>query len=597
MGVLFRLPTDRDSRDRASANGAVALRTGTIGSSALSPLPPVSPFAPAANARRSITAAATQVKIKDPVAVIAMRDRMASTAGWQNDAYAAYENVGEINYAFNLIANLLSRIRIYVGAITDLARPPTPVSEVSDLTPGLAVAAQAALDRIARGSDYGLPGMLYDLAVNLSVTGECYLVQIPEVPDIFNPAGSIPESWSIRSIDEVVVTQDNQVSLRTDRSIAATSANGLQKLPTDAYVGRIFRSSPRFSGEPASSMKAVLPQVDELYLLNQMFRGTILSRLNAGLLYIPDGLTASHSAAPAPVGPPTPGDATPVAAEEDEFELDLIDSMMTPIADPSSASSVVPLVVRGPSDLGEKIKHIKFERSYDEHLVARAEAVMERILTGIDLPKDVVAGLANVKYSNAVVIEESLLRSHIEPLALLICDALTRAYLRPYLTSSAFTAAQAERITLWFDPIDITARPSRAEEANDGFDRYALSYSAWRRAHGFDETAAPGANEVVQRMMVNKGSFTPELTETLLKVIAPLMMEDARQANAAASDNPLPSEVQQALGLPPSQVTEPEPPPGAPPPPPAGAATEPPAAPAETPGPVPPPPAGAPPNV
>jgi len=61
--------------------------------------------------------------------VTMMRDRMASTAGWQNEAYTAYENVGEINYALNLVANLLSRIRIYVGAITDLARPPTPVSE------------------------------------------------------------------------------------------------------------------------------------------------------------------------------------------------------------------------------------------------------------------------------------------------------------------------------------------------------------------------------------------------------------------------------------------------------------------------------------
>jgi hypothetical protein len=331
--------------------------------------------------------------------------------------------------------------------------------------------------------------------------------------------------------------------------------------------------------------------VDELYLLNQMFRGTILSRLNAGLLYVPDGLTASHTAAPAPPGPPVPGDPVPIAVEEDEFELDLIDAMTTPIADPNSASSVVPLVVRGPSDLGEKIKHIKFERAYDDTLIDRAAAVMDRILAGIDLPKDIVAGLANVKYSNAVVIEESLLRSHIEPLALLICDALTRAYLRPYLTSSAFTAEQAERITLWFDPIDITARPSRADESNEGFDRYALSYSAWRRAHGFDETAAPGPNEVVQRMMINKGAFTPELTETLLKVIAPLMMDDARQANAAASENPLPSEVQQALGLPPSQVTEPPPPPGEPPPPPA------PVEPAPTNPVPPPPPAGATPDV
>ena len=326
--------------------------------------------------------------------------------------------------------------------------------------------------------------------------------------------------------------------------------------------------------------RAVLPLVDELMLLNQMFRGTILSRMNAGILKVPDGLSAAHTPLPVPTTAGAPGDPVPEAAEEDEFEMDLIDAMTAPIADPASASSVVPLVVRGPADLLDGLEHMTFERSYDETLIQRAQAVLERIMTGIDLPKDVVSGLANVKYSNAIVIEADLLRSHIEPLALLICDAITRAYLRPYLISSAFTAEQAERVTLWFDPVDLASRPSRAQEANDGFDRYALSFSAWRRAHGFDETSAPDAREVVQRMMINKGQITPELTETLLRVVAPLMMEDARQANAESSGGGLPAEVQQALGLPPSQAAAneeaaPTPATGAPPPPPAPAGESP----------------------
>lgn len=572
MGVLFRLPSPSQRSSRRV--DAVTAATGTTGT--------VSAFTPPADARRPLIGAATQVKIKDKAAVDSLRDRLANTAIWQREAYAAYESVGEVNYAFNLVANLISRCRVYVGAYTDIARPPTPVSEVTDLTPGLAVAAQAALDRLSRGSDSGISGMLYDLAINLSVAGEGYLVQIPEQTDVMVPENSVPESWSIRSVDEVVVTADSQVYLRSDRSIPLSAITGghpqqagVYKLPSDAYVGRIFRSSARFSAEPASSMRAVLPLVDELMLLNQMFRGTILSRMNAGLLKVPDGLSAAHTPLPAPTTDGVPGDPAPVAGEEDEFELDLIDAMTAPIADPASASSVVPLVVRGPADLLNGLDHMTFERSYDETLVQRAQAVLERIMTGIDLPKDVVSGLANVKYSNAIVIEADLLRSHIEPLALLICDAVTRAYLRPYLISSAFTAEQAERITLWFDPVDLASRPSRAQEANDGFDRYALSYSAWRRAHGFDETAAPDAREIVQRMMINKGQITPELTETLLRVVAPLMMEDARQANAAGGTG-LPTEVQQALGLPPSQAAAneaaaPTPATGPPPPPPAPA--------------------------
>ena len=75
--------------------------------------------------------------------------------------------------------------------------------------------------------------------------------------------------------------------------------------------------------------------------------------------------------------------------------------MTTPIADQDSAAAVVPLLIRGPAELGEKIKLFKFERSFDPALAERADRALDRIMQGIDVPKDVVTGLANVKYSNA----------------------------------------------------------------------------------------------------------------------------------------------------------------------------------------------------
>lgn len=604
MGVLFRLPDpDPDPGPGLTASAHASTPTAEVrGHGRFTP----SRFAPAANARRPLTAAGQQIKLTSAAGVAALAAQQVNSRAWQTAAYDAYENVGELSYAFNLVANLLSRLRIYVGAITDPGRPPAPVADVPDLTPGLAVAAQAALDRLAKGSNSGVSGLLYDMAVNISVTGECYLVQTPsaEFPrnplreaDPFDPTPEttdISETWSIRSVEEVIVTADQRVYLRPTRTApntpntpyaarthVATGADlpGLAALPPDSYIGRIFRASARYSEEPFSSVRAVLPIIDELTTLNQMFRATAMSRLNAGLLYIPDGLAVSHTpptvpvpaptpvpspsgiapdGTPLPPAPPLPGMLPPEApAEEDEFEQDLIDSMTTPISDPASASAVVPLVIRGPRDLGEKIRHITFERGYDDALVARADRLLERMLQGIDLPKDAITGLANIKYSNAVVIEESLLRAHIEPLALLLCDALTTAYLHPYLTASLFTPEQAARIRIWYDPADVVNRPNRTQDADNGYDRYTLSASAWRRAHGFDETAAPDPAEVVYRMLVSKGQISAEFTESLLKVVAPLVMEQARNANAATTDNPLPPEVAQALGLPPSEAPVP----------------------------------------
>ena len=62
-----------------------------------------------------------------------------------------------------------------------------------------------------------------------------------------------------------------------------------------------------------------------------------------------------------------PGDAD----DTDEFEEALLQAMTEPIADEESASAVVPLLVRGPADLGEKIRLIQFERSFDPEKAER----------------------------------------------------------------------------------------------------------------------------------------------------------------------------------------------------------------------------------
>jgi hypothetical protein len=221
--------------------------------------------------------------------------------------------------------------------------------------------------------------------------------------------------------------------------------------------------------------------------------------------------------------------------------------MTTPIRDEESASAVVPLIIRGPAELGDKIKQFKFERSFDPALAQRADRVLERILQGLDVPKDVVTGLANVKYSNALQIDEGLYKAHIEPLMLLIVDALTIVYLRPYLIAQGYSPSDVDRIVVWYDPSAVATRNDRATDADSGFDRGAVSYETWRRAHGFSNADAPTSNEIAIRMLFEKGAITPELTESMLATVAPEMMEAVRSAQQAASVAPLPPGLEDIL--------------------------------------------------
>lgn len=515
---------------------------------------------------RALTAGAERIRVSDRQAIERLREAQSADADWQARAWHAYENLGEVHFAFNLVGNVISRIRFYAAADVTPNVAPAYVEDVLDLTPGMAQAALASMRRIT-DTQGDFSSLARDLAINLSVPGEAYLVQIPGTTQLTeNGVEALPESWEIRSKDEVIVSSDPKAPVRV-RSRPGDPESKLVTLPKTAFVGRIWRRSPRYTALADSSMRPVLDLVDELMLINQGFRATARSRLNSGILFIPDGLSAS-SPTQFPVtvagtdGVAVPLDLTePAPAGIDEFEESLLEGMMTPILDPSDASAVVPILVRGPAELGESIRLINFERTFDPSLVQRADRILDRILQGIDLPKDVVSGLSQVRYSNAVIIEESLWRAHIEPLTLLICDAITDVYLRPSLVAMGYTREQAARVRIWYDPSEVVARPNRNQDAIQAFDRYQLSGRSLRESMGFNEADAPRPAELLLRMLLQKGPMTPDLSEALMRHFAPLAMNAAQQSAQEASENPLPPEVQQLLNpdAAPAASAEPEP--------------------------------------
>ena len=499
-------------------------------------------------APRALTAAAVQLQINDKGEVEKFKQRRAGgSSDWQSEALEYYDAIGEIKYAFNLVASVVSRVRLYAAVVDNPAETPIAARSSDVIDPRLAAAAERALARL--DSAYGgQAGLLKDAALNLSVTGECYLVQFPE-----RKGSGLKESWDIRSTDELQLDSKNSYVIIPRRDIIGTSssrsgANGV-KLPNTAFVARIWRAHPRYSEEADSSLRGLLDLCSELLLLNRTFRATARSRLNAGALYLPDGL--SVAASPDPDYPyDDENDLNPgMTAEEaaDEFEDQLMDAMTTPIRDEDSASAVVPLIIRGPAELGDKIKQFKFERSFDPALAERSDKVLDRILMGLDVPKDIVTGLANVKYTNAQTIDDNLYKAHIEPLMLLIADALTVAYLRPALLAAGFLEDDVARVCIWYDPSAIATRNDRAADADMGFDKMAVSYETWRRAHGFSAADAPDANELAIRMLVEKGVLSQELTQAMIGAIAPEVMKSVRDAQQAESSAPVPQEIQQIL--------------------------------------------------
>lgn len=484
----------------------------------------------AANSIRPITASAQRMKLDDKDELDRFKQRKNADT-WQADAWEYFDAIGEIKYSGTLIGAILSRVRLYPAYNANPDVAPAHVNDAAKLdTTSMPERLAHDSERVLRRLDTangGISGILNRAGINIWVAGECYLVQEPA-----KLGSNIPEKWDIKSVDELVVGTGGKLSLKKTRASRLTKED---ELPDTAFAGRIWRSHPRYSDEADSSLRSVRDLADELLLLGRTAKATARSRLNAGALYLPDGLSLAEEADEEELVDPATGEAVEAAEEGDSFEQELIDAMTTPIADEESASAVVPLIIRGPAELGEKIKQFKFERSFDGELVKRGADVLERIMHGLDIPKNIVMGMANVKYSNAVQIDEQLYKAHVEPLVLLICDALTAVYYRPALLALGYDSAVVARSMIWYDPSEILTRPDRAASANEGYDRKALSADAWRKAHGYTDTDAPSPEEQLKRAALERGPITPEIATEVFKLIAPTLLSQVRAQSIASS--------------------------------------------------------------
>jgi hypothetical protein len=476
--------------------------------------------------RTALTASAQRIHLDKKTEVEKLRARR-TTDKWQSAAWEYYDLIPEIKYAANLISNVTSRVRLYAAYVTDQDLAPSDIQDMKDVDDALKQAAKETLRLLETGNG-GIPGILRDAALNLFVAGECYLVREPAVPgDSFGV-----KAWQIRSTDEIVVTTGRNAGVAIKETANARESEFLA-LPPDTYFGRIWRTHPRYSAEADSSLRGMLELCDQLLLYARGARGVAKSRLNAGILFLPDELS-NMSQSDGEMTEDDPLDMAPLSDDDsDAFEEELMDAASTPISDESSASSVVPLIVRGPAEVGEKIRHITFDRSFDPQISKDAERTLERILAGLDIPKDVVAGLAGVKYSNAILIEESLYKAHIEPLVLMIVDALTIVLMRPVLKSLGFTDEQIARVVVWYDPSAITTKPDKATAATQGFEMQTISAQAWRRANGFTESDKPSELEVAQRLAVQKGLISEPVMEALLYTLIPDLLARFKEQQQA----------------------------------------------------------------
>lgn len=446
-----------------------------------------------------LTAAATRIRLD-------AKGRVTKRAAerWQKDAWDFYDLIGEVKQAVTFLANVVGSVRLYIAEVPD--DPEQEPSPAEPGTPGV-VEAEMALERLRTGSVYGgLGGLLAESVVNLKVAGEYYLVGEPEVPgrpEATEPELRIdrPEQWDVKSVDEVEIKDRGLAVIHSrpgddGRKVKLPGPTGSEQPEGDdtdesVFMLRVWQRHPRYSDLADSALRAVITECDELLLLSKAIRATARSRLaGAGILVVPDELDF-------PPGPDE-GDSTE-DPEVDPFMRRLAVAMTTPISDEGSPDAVVPLVLRGPADLIEKVQHILMDRPLDRMAGEQRKELIERLGHSLDIPVEQLTGMANVNHWTAWQVDGASWARYGQPTTRLICESWTEGYLWNTLEEMGLDRSLARRLMIWFDPADAIVDPDQSKSADEAWDRITISDEAYRTRKGFSEEDAPDDEEWQRR--------------------------------------------------------------------------------------------------
>lgn len=410
-------------------------------------------------------------------------------AEWKQQAWTFFDNVGELRYVVNWLSNALSRCTIIASDIDPDTGQPTGSSDD--------VLANETVRDIA-GGPAGQAELFGKMATYFTVPGEMYLAILIR-PD---KSGVEREEWHILSTEEV-----KRSSGKVEISLPDGKTHELND-DTDT-LSLVHRPHPRKAAESDSPVRAAIPILREIVRLGQHIEATAKSRLAGnGLMVLPQELSMPVSNAPtgqrapdpdAPglpavgAGLPDPAAGTGAtlpagfstrSVNANDVMQALVQAASAAIDDPAAASALLPLLLQAPGEFLDKIKHITLGTDFTEVVMKLRDAAIRRLALSLDVPAEILLGTGDMNHWSAWQVEESAIKLHIEPLMVLICDALTVDVLRPMLVKNQHP--DPDSVTIWYDTTGLAMRPNRSQDAKDAHDRGVLSNVALLANLGFD---------------------------------------------------------------------------------------------------------------
>jgi hypothetical protein len=411
------------------------------------------------------------------------RNRAGRREPWQVRAWEYWQTVGELRAVGAWVGNVLSRARLVPAERQ--GRMLVPITDKNH-------PASIAMDALY-GGPQGQSEMLSQFGIHSTVAGEEYIVHRAE-----------DQTWHTLATGKIS-DYGSQGKMKAD---FGEEGGQVVLTPGKDLVIRIWTPSPLDPTKADSAVRACLTTLAQINAYDAHITAQVRSRLAGnGILFMSNDVEFAR-----------PPDADPSLTSAQVFMKMLAEAMLTPIDDPADPSALVPIVAMVPTDALGKNEHLTFWSDLDNKVVEMRDAAIKRLALGLDIPPEVLLGIADASHWNAWLSEESAVKAHIEPRLGVFAYGLTEQYLQPAVKGRV---PNPEDIFVIADTSSIRLRPNRSTEAIELYNAGELSGDALRRETGFQPEDKPSDDEYARYLLkrVSLGAVSPEQTAAALRML------------------------------------------------------------------------------
>ena len=393
-----------------------------------------------------------------------------------------FQNIGEVHYAISRSARLAGYAKLRC----------VERNEKGEIVREVESGPEADIVSMIFSPYGGVRGLVDRFYTLMKVPGDSYLIKLRDSQgDLEGYHFLSPDELDVSSFASWRPSRRDEVRWITLPSTGGGDSNKfVRHIENDDMLGRVWTPSRQYVDLPDSALQALEVECEALYLLTKTIKSKLMSRFaTAGIFFLPNEVSTAR----------TRRTQERLAGQEVDDTLNFFVSAMTRnIKSWDDAVGRLPILLKGPGDAGDKIRHIVMDQEvFATDLELRRELI-SRIMQGLDSNQDTTKGTESMSHWSIWGASDEERRMSIQPDLEIMCWALTRLVLHRELLDQGRDPEDVWKYSVWYELSDSTVRANQQEDARQLRDRGLISNEASRRLSGIKEADAISGDEYVR---------------------------------------------------------------------------------------------------